>query len=369
MQDVLSSAPTRARRVDTSTRARSPRPADRRVLGPFSTPAETVARWRRVARRVKVTGARGRPPAKGSVGLRAGSKYAHVSLKPVAGVGIPRDRREDARTAFRSILVSALIVLLLLLFLKMPLHVLLDEAFRAPGELVTLVSTAVTAARTDPAATPSASAVPTAAPAPTLTPTPAPTAAPTPLPTVAPTPVPTPSPTPAPTPSPTPAPTATPAPTPTPTPAPTPTPIPVPTDLLANRGFESGTAGWTLDPHASLDANPADAHSGSGALKLVATAAWQPTAQYVPVVAGQTYAISGWIRSASGVGFVTLISSNVNWVEFGPHLDLTAAGTGGWAHVSGTYVAPAGAVRVWIGLQSSGSGRFWFDDLSLTALP
>ena len=88
--------------------------------------------------------------------MRAGSKYAHVSLKPVAGVGIPRDRREDARTAFRSILVSALIVLLLLLFLKMPLHVLLDEAFRAPGELVTLVSTAVTAARTDPAATPSA---------------------------------------------------------------------------------------------------------------------------------------------------------------------------------------------------------------------
>src|SRR5213594_247753 len=362
MQDVLSSAPTRALRVDTSTRARSARPADRRVLGPFSTPAETVARWRRVARRVKVTGARGRPPAKGSVGLRAGSKYAHVSLKPVAVVGIPRDRREDARTAFRSILVSALIVLLLLLFLKMPLHVLLDEAFRAPGELVTLVSTAVTAARTDPAATPSAataglpagtaavaatpagavfavqppgarapttpqptqaaapgavprppdasqqpvstspsspsapavpaspstaapssgggaadspaptpgapvspittptsapspitsppaaptadpsasaaptpssSAVPTAAPAPTLTPTPAPTAAPTPLPTLA------------------------------PTPAPTPTPIPVPTDLLANRGFESGTAGWTLDPHASLDANPADAHSGS----------------------------------------------------------------------------------------------------------
>src|SRR5256712_626953 len=166
MQDVLSSAPTRARRVDTSARARSARPADRRVLGPFSTPAETVARWRRVARRVKVTGARGRPPAKGSVGLRAGSKYAHVSLKPVPGVGIPRDRREDARTAFRSILVSALIVLLLLLFLKMPLHVLLDEAFRAPGELVTLVSTAVTAARTDPAATPSAAAGQTAAPTP-----------------------------------------------------------------------------------------------------------------------------------------------------------------------------------------------------------
>src|SRR5256712_4466361 len=158
MQDVLSSAPTRARRVDTSTRARSARPADRRVLGPFSTPAETVARWRRAGRRVRVTGARGRPPAKGSVGLRAGSRYAHVSLKPVPGVGIPRDRREDARTAFRSILVSALIVLLLLLFLKMPLHVLLEEAFRAPGELVTLVSTAVTAARTDPEATPSAAA-------------------------------------------------------------------------------------------------------------------------------------------------------------------------------------------------------------------
>src|SRR3989442_1128269 len=165
MQDVLSSAPTRARRVDTSTRARSARPADRRVLGPFSTPAETVARWRRAGRRVRVTGARGRPPAKGSVGLRAGSKYAHVSLKPVAGVGIPRDRREDARTAFRSILVSALIVLLLLLFLKMPLHVLLEDAFRAPGELVTLVSTAVTAARTDPEATPSAAAAGPPAPA------------------------------------------------------------------------------------------------------------------------------------------------------------------------------------------------------------
>src|SRR5207245_34644 len=274
------------------------------------TPAETVARWRRVARRVKVTGARGRPPAKGSVGLRAGSKYAHVSLKPVPGVGVPRDRREDARTAFRSILVSALIVLLLLLFLMMPLHVLLDEASRAPGELVTLVSTAVSAARTDPAATPSAAAAglpagpaavaatpagavfavqPPGARAPT-TPQPTQAAAPGAVPrppdasqqpvSTSPSSPSTPAvPTP-PAPAPTPAPTAPTTPTPTPTLAPTPVPTPAPlTDLVMNRGFESGALAWSLWPQASIDTDPANAHTGTSYLKLVATAAWQSAGQ------------------------------------------------------------------------------------------
>jgi len=411
-------------------------------------------------------------PAKGSVGLRAGSKYAHVSLKPVAGVGIPRDRREDARTAFRSILVSALIVLLLLLFLKMPLHVLLDEAFRAPGELVTLVSTAVTAARTDPAATPSAataglpagtaavaatpagavfavqppgarapttpqptqaaapgavprppdasqqpvstspsspstpavptspstaapssgggaadgpgptpgapggaiqapatpSPVPAPAPAPTAAPTPAPTAAPTPLSTAPPTPAPTapPTPTPTPTPAPTPAPTAPPTPMPTPTLAPTPVPTPAPlTELVMNRGFESGAFAWSLWPQASIDTDPANAHTGTSYLKLVATAAWQSAAQVIPVVAGQTYAVSGWARSTTKNGaYLTLISVGANDVDLG-HTDFIFPATGSWVQRSGTYVPPAGTVAVWLGVQSSVSGTFWFDDLSL----
>jgi len=153
---------------------------------------------------------------------------------------------------------------------------------------------------------------------------------------------------------------------PTPTLAPTPVPTPAAlTELVMNRGFESGAFAWSLWPQASIDTDPANAHTGTSYLKLVATAAWQSAAQVIPVVAGQTYAVSGWARSTTKNGaYLTLISVGANDVDLG-HTDFIFPATGSWVQRSGTYVPPAGTVAVWLGVQSSVSGTFWFDDLSL----
>lgn len=124
-----------------------------------------------------------------------------------------------------------------------------------------------------------------------------------------------------------------------------------------------------MDPGATVDTAAANARTGSGSLKLVATAAWQGTSQFVPVTAGRTYSISGWARSTSGLAYITLISFNASFVELGVHTDLILAGTGSWRSSSASYVPPTGATQVWVGMQSSGSGTFWFEDLSLTAGP
>jgi hypothetical protein len=137
-------------------------------------------------------------------------------------------------------------------------------------------------------------------------------------------------------------------------------------EAIANRGFEGGATSWSLNPHASIDTNPANAHAGSNSLKLVATAAWQGTSQIIPVIAGETYALSGWARSTTDGGFITFISRDAGGGELGSHIDLIFPGIGSWTLLSGTYVPPAGTVQVWVGVQSSGIGTFWFDDLSLT---
>jgi hypothetical protein len=138
-------------------------------------------------------------------------------------------------------------------------------------------------------------------------------------------------------------------------------------NLMTNAGFESGSSSWYLASQAAIDTNPADAHTGSGSLRLVATGPWQGSWQSVAVTAGQTYTITGWERSTTGGGYVTVASYNANWVLLGTNTDLIFPGTGSWTSLSTTYVAPAGAAWVQIGVRSSGSGTFWFDDLSLTA--
>src|SRR5438309_498026 len=137
-------------------------------------------------------------------------------------------------------------------------------------------------------------------------------------------------------------------------------------EAIANRGFEGGAAGWSLNPHASIDTNPANAHGGNSSLKLVATAPWQGTSQIVPVAAGETYAVSGWARSMTAGAFITLISRDAGGNELGEHANLIFPGGDTWILLNETYVPPAGTVQAWVGVQSSSGGTFWFDDLSLT---
>ena len=137
------------------------------------------------------------------------------------------------------------------------------------------------------------------------------------------------------------------------------------TNLLNNGGFEGGGTGWTMPPQASIDLNPADAHSGNNSLQLVATAPWQLSWQAVPISAGQTYAFTGWGRSNAAGGVFTLVSYDGTWNEVG-HTNAGFPATGNWVPVTSTFTAPAAAVRLVVEPQSSASGTFWFDDISLT---
>jgi len=139
-------------------------------------------------------------------------------------------------------------------------------------------------------------------------------------------------------------------------------------NLVLNPGFESGSAYWQLDASSSIDTNPANAHTGNNSLKLNALLAWQGSAQYVSVTPGLSYTYGGWERGTSSTassGYITLASYDANWVQLGS-TSLTFASTGTWSSLTGTYVPPAGTVRVGIYLQNDGAGTFWFDDLSLT---
>ena len=174
------------------------------------------------------------------------------------------------------------------------------------------------------------------------------------------------------------APTATPAATPPPTPSPTPTPTPAPTvtpsatpaptaapNRVANPGFESGVASWQLASTASVDANAANAHSGTGSLRLAATGAWQGTWQSVAVTPGQPYRFSAWERSTTSGGFLSVFSFNASGVQIDNGTHLVFGASAAWTQLSGTYVAPAGTAWALIGPQSSGVGTFWFDDITL----
>ena len=137
-------------------------------------------------------------------------------------------------------------------------------------------------------------------------------------------------------------------------------------NLITNPGFESGTTGWGMNTFASIDTTPANAHSGNNSLKLTTMLAWQGTWGSVAVTPGKSYTISGWERSTSSSGYITLVSYDANWIQLSTGPSLIFAGTGSWTTLSGTYVAPLGAAYVQVGLQSDGAGTFWFDDLSLT---
>jgi hypothetical protein len=142
-----------------------------------------------------------------------------------------------------------------------------------------------------------------------------------------------------------------------------------PQNLVLNPGFESGATSWNLDSSSSIDSTAANAHSGNNSLVLNALLAWAGSSQYVPVTPGLSYTYSGWERSTSATGasgYITVVSYDANWTQIGPSTSLIFGSTGSWSSLTGTYVAPAGTVRVGLWLQNDGAGTFWFDDLSMT---
>jgi phosphodiesterase/alkaline phosphatase D-like protein len=140
-------------------------------------------------------------------------------------------------------------------------------------------------------------------------------------------------------------------------------------NMISNPGFESGAAGWGLAASASIDTVPSDAHSGSGSLKLAATATWQGNWQSFAVTPGNTYTFGGWERSTTSGGYLSVFSYNASWVQLDQGTHLVYPGTGAWTSRSGTYVAPPGTAYALIGTQNSATGTFWFDDLTFSGGP
>ena len=75
------------------------------------------------------------------------------------------------------------------------------------------------------------------------------------------------------------------------------------------------------------DSNPADAHSGNGALQLLATASGQATIQILSATPGQAYTFTGWGRSSTTGGYFALISLDSSWQQIG-EVDVSFSGNG-----------------------------------------
>lgn len=171
------------------------------------------------------------------------------------------------------------------------------------------------------------------------------------------------------TPVPTTPPTAPPTAPPTVPPTATPSPTPIPGgNLLANPGFESGSANWTGVSGLASITNLVF-HSGILALETIQPASGSVMVyQSVNVTEGQSYFASGWIRTNAVTSGGTQI--NINWRNasgqgFEQANVGTQFGTVNWTYYSTNVTAPVGAVaaRFTVGIIRGTGGVGYFDDL------
>ncbi len=123
-------------------------------------------------------------------------------------------------------------------------------------------------------------------------------------------------------------------------------------NVLANPGFDGGSAGWTLD---QATWTGAEGHTAPGAARCASSSNDVSCfAQCAPVVAGKRYDIGGFIRLTSAQT-ETAAAIQADW-STSPDCSSTIAGTGQltaatsatWTRKSFSRVAPPGAQRVWL---------------------
>lgn len=117
-------------------------------------------------------------------------------------------------------------------------------------------------------------------------------------------------------------------------------------NILVNPGFESGTSGWSPrgGSFATVSSSPSP-HSGSLSGRAYSrTGTWNGIQQSVlnKMVVGQTYNVSGWVRTASPSTTIILTlektdngGTNYIWAASG-----TASNTS-WTYISGSYTLTA----------------------------
>ncbi len=150
-------------------------------------------------------------------------------------------------------------------------------------------------------------------------------------------------------------------------------------------GFEGGIADWGAGNNTSVAHSTAQAHSGAGSLAMTCTVAGtisarhcsdgQITTRGLPVVAGQTVAMSLWVRPNSttrnvqpGAVFFTAAGAFISAL----FVSSVAEDAGGWKFFSGTVVAPASSGFVRLNPQINGCAVgevHYVDDPQIGVLP
>jgi ferric-dicitrate binding protein FerR (iron transport regulator) len=170
-------------------------------------------------------------------------------------------------------------------------------------------------------------------------------------------------------------------------------------NLLTNPGFERGGEGW-LNVYAKAgsqefnkDVSISGAHTGQRALYLNSTAGVDSVVQLIPIQAGETYEISGWLRvDAPKDEFMPKALIEVRWINMGtdelsklqvstvkrPSIPKTsilkidafekAKLKDGFQLVSARFKAPAGARTLELALLRPSHGIDNFDDFSIRKL-
>ena len=149
-----------------------------------------------------------------------------------------------------------------------------------------------------------------------------------------------------------------------------PTTVPPAQTVVRTWDFEDGTTqGWsTWFGNGVTSRVTTGTHGGSGALRT--TTGTQYATAFVGIVGlvpGQTYTVLGYIRNDAAtfnLGLVQFYTSTATSAAPDLNLTFTPEATGGWTRFDGTFVLPATAATVYIGI-NGGQSPMTLDDITI----
>ncbi|MFH1147251.1 MAG: fibronectin type III domain-containing protein [Pseudomonadota bacterium] len=147
------------------------------------------------------------------------------------------------------------------------------------------------------------------------------------------------------------------------------------TNIVANPGFENGEGGWPWPwwDGGGWSWEDQVAHSGTRSLKVTCSdpADYQLTGQGIPVVPGEFYNVSAWVKTAdvAGAGASICLEWYKDGQYYGGAYDFRQiSGTEDWQLVSVPRVLVPGDATsciVYLCLARGSTGAAWFDDVSV----
>ena len=158
------------------------------------------------------------------------------------------------------------------------------------------------------------------------------------------------------------------------------------TNLITNPNFEVGTTGWSGFNSATIARSTSEFYVGAASLQITNSASFNSgfsttSVTDTPVVAGQSYTYSGYMKSQTGTidnMNIFIIWYNSSFIEIAPRAtSAQATATTTWTRMSVTGTAPTGAVYALLRFSRASAataGTVWFADgmlfeLSASVLP